>query len=239
MGSGTVNDANGWWQVEGDNLVQNFYLRPDIIRFTDGVVVQNDGNGLVNDLLYYSKNKDVWQAGMDAEEHYLRFGWAEGRDTGSLFDAEFYLRQNQDVKAAGVNPLQHYLEFGASEGRDPTALFDTSFYVAENPDVAASGMNALSHYELFGRFEHRNPNEWFDAAFYGEQLLYDLVDPYRSYLKSTSDYGVDIKSPSAKFDAEAYLEASPDVAYARLNPLAHYLEFGQHEGRQAYPVDLI
>jgi hypothetical protein len=36
------------------------------------------------------------------------------------------------------------------------------------------------------------------------------------------------------FDTKAYLAANPDVAAAHTDPLLHFLQFGQHEGRQAF-----
>ena len=38
--------------------------------FTDGTVDTNDGNPLVDDLFYYSRYHDVWNAHVDAEAHY-------------------------------------------------------------------------------------------------------------------------------------------------------------------------
>ena len=38
--------------------------------FTDGTVNNNDGNPLVDDLFYYSRNHDVWNAHVDADQHY-------------------------------------------------------------------------------------------------------------------------------------------------------------------------
>jgi hypothetical protein len=42
------------------------------------------------------------------------------------------------------------------------------------------------------------------------------------------------RDPSIGFDTGAYLAACPDVATANVNPLAHFLQFGQHEGRSAH-----
>jgi ADP-heptose:LPS heptosyltransferase len=39
-------------------------------------------------------------------------------------------------------------------------------------------------------------------------------------------------SPSAKFDSGLYLKANPDVARAGVNPLLHFVQRGQDEGRQ-------
>ena len=43
-----------------------------------------------------------------------------------------------------------------------------------------------------------------------------------------------ITDPSVGFDTTAYLAAYPDVAAAGVNPLVHFLQFGQHEGRSAF-----
>ena len=39
------------------------------------------------------------------------------------------------------------------------------------------------------------------------------------------------RDPSVGFDTTAYLAANPDVAAAQVDPLAHFLQFGIHEGR--------
>lgn len=42
--------------------------------------------------------------------------------------------------------------------------------------------------------------------------------------------------PSPGFSTRRYLRANPDVAAAGMNPLLHYLRFGQKEGRVCFPV---
>ena len=53
--------------------------------FTDGTVNENDGDPLVDDLFYYSHNHDVWNAHVDADQHYHQYGWHEGRDPNAFF----------------------------------------------------------------------------------------------------------------------------------------------------------
>jgi hypothetical protein len=53
----------------------------------------------VNDLFYFANNKDVWDAGIDAEAHYNTFGFLEGRDPNALFSTKGYLSANADVRA--------------------------------------------------------------------------------------------------------------------------------------------
>ena len=64
----------------------------DTFVFTDGTVNDNDGDPLVNDLFYYSHNHDVWNAHVDADQHYHQFGWHEGRDPNSPFSTSFISR---------------------------------------------------------------------------------------------------------------------------------------------------
>ena len=72
---------------------------------------------------YLAHNPEVAAAGIDAREHYLNYGAAEGRQWGLpakdelARQANWYLLQNPDVAAAGADALTHFLEHGAKEGR--------------------------------------------------------------------------------------------------------------------------
>lgn len=66
---------------------------------------------------YRHRYDDVRDSGVDPLDHFLLFGWKEGRDPSAGFSTEGYLRSNPDVRAAGINPLLHYLDYGLSEGR--------------------------------------------------------------------------------------------------------------------------
>src|SRR5262249_20552720 len=46
------------------------------------------------------------------------------------------------------------------------------------------------------------------------------------------------RNPSPAFDSAQYLAHNPDVAAAGVNPLEHYLQSGQFEGRVAYALPL-
>ena len=69
---------------------------------------------------YLRTYPDVAASGQDPAQHYLNFGWREGRDPGPHFSTDAYLRANVDVTRAGTNPLIHFIEFGYSEGRGRT-----------------------------------------------------------------------------------------------------------------------
>jgi len=124
--------------------------------FTDGTVDNTHGSRLIDDLFYYARNHDVWNAHADAEQHYNLFGWHEGRDPNAFFSTTSYLANYADVAAAGVNPLEHYATFGWQEGRVPSHAFDPAQYLAAYPDVAAAHVDPLLHYLQFGMSEGRS-----------------------------------------------------------------------------------
>jgi hypothetical protein len=124
--------------------------------FTDGTVDNTHGSQLVDDLFYYARNHDVWNAHVDAEQHYDLFGWHEGRDPNAFFSTASYLSNYADVAAAGVNPLTHYAIVGWQEGRVPSHAFDPAQYLAAYPDVAAAHVDPLLHYLQFGIEEGRS-----------------------------------------------------------------------------------
>lgn len=108
-------------------------------QFSGANVSQGAGNGSFSGTFdgaaYLKQNGDVAAAGMNPLDHYLRYGFAEGRaiDTGGTtinqgFDPSAYLQQNRDVADAKLDPLAHYVTYGAHEGRAaPTGSNPYSF----------------------------------------------------------------------------------------------------------------
>ena len=74
-------------------------------------------SGLFFDAWYLERYPDVARLGIDPLLHYLRHGWAEGRNPSPTFRTAAYLRENPDVRASGVNPLLHYVLHGRKEMR--------------------------------------------------------------------------------------------------------------------------
>ena len=66
---------------------------------------------------YLQTYPDVKQSGQNPVEHYMRYGWKEGRNPGADFNTNVYLEINADVKRAGINPLLHYEKYGRKEER--------------------------------------------------------------------------------------------------------------------------
>jgi hypothetical protein len=66
---------------------------------------------------YLANNQDVVDSGIDPFEHFMTWGWREGRDPNRRFSIASYLDVNPDIAAAGVNPFAHYVVTGQGEGR--------------------------------------------------------------------------------------------------------------------------
>jgi hypothetical protein len=208
--------------------------------FTDGTVDNNDGNWLVDDLFYFSRNHDVWNAQADADRHYDTFGWHEGRDPNAFFSTSVYLSANPDVKAAGVNPLIHFDQSGWKEGRIPSLDFDPREYLANYVDVAAAKIDPLVHFLQIGAGEGRLPfappseltaPNGFDYVWYlqhNPDVEAAGIDPFLHFQTVGWQQG---RNPNALFDVNGYLATYADVASAGVNPLDHYHAFGWKEGR--------
>lgn len=68
---------------------------------------------------YYIENyPDVKEAPITPFEHYLNYGWSEGRNPSDSFNTYGYLNEYPDVAESGINPLYHYVVWGMLEGRD-------------------------------------------------------------------------------------------------------------------------
>lgn len=66
---------------------------------------------------FYTRTYSDIVDGVDALDHYISYGWREGRDPNPSFSTSDYLRLNADVRKAGMNPFLHYVVAGRSEGR--------------------------------------------------------------------------------------------------------------------------
>ncbi|OYX33649.1 MAG: hypothetical protein B7Y99_06935 [Caulobacterales bacterium 32-69-10] len=66
---------------------------------------------------YLASNPDVLAAGLDPYQHFMSWGWREGRDPNRRFSLANYLDVNPDIGPSGMNPFVHYVVTGRGEGR--------------------------------------------------------------------------------------------------------------------------
>ncbi|GAB2718991.1 rhamnan synthesis F family protein [Halomonas garicola] len=82
------------------------------------------------------------------------------------------------------------------------------------------------HYEILR-------NSGVDWAEYRRNLSEDVEDPVLLFLDQYEKYPLVVPG---YFDSSFYLQANPDVKKQGVNPLVHYILFGEGEGRESLPV---
>lgn len=188
-----------------------------------------------NPSYYLSQNPDVAAAGINPLLHYQTDGWRQGRNPS----AQFSLADNRAAYGpSATDPLARFLTTGAKAGQRALAVgptpergFDAAYYYAHNPDVLAAGQDAMQHYLSFGAAQGRAPNAIFDTNLYRTLYADAGSDPLAQYVQSGA---ASSRDPSLLFSVNSYLIANPDVAAAQIDPVLHYIEYGQFEGRPTY-----
>ncbi|MDD3476761.1 MAG: glycoside hydrolase family 99-like domain-containing protein [Sulfurimonas sp.] len=73
---------------------------------------------------YYLRTyPDILAAGANPYEHYINYGWQEGRKPNNWFDPLYYYEKYLDVKESGLEPLTHFIQVGQFEKRE-TKVFE-------------------------------------------------------------------------------------------------------------------
>ena len=99
-------------------------------------------SGLFDAAWYRTTYPDVAASGMDAIEHYVKFGAAEGRQPSPQFDGLWYLSENYEIQATGKNPLVHYIESGRPPYISPIPLNEGQKFEALNRAFRAGLLNS-------------------------------------------------------------------------------------------------
>lgn len=83
---------------------------------------------------YADCNPDLSGSGIDLLEHYILFGWREGRDPARWFSTKFYRETYSRAADHDIDPLSHYLIWGKSNGFRPNPS------VMPAPDAARASL---------------------------------------------------------------------------------------------------
>ena len=103
-------------------------LAPRLPTGSDAAIAARD----FDRAFYLRTYPDVAEVGCDPLEHFLEFGWREGRDPRPDFSVSAYLEAFPDVAAAGVNPFLHYLTHGRPKAAPPESPLGFRFDVIEH-----------------------------------------------------------------------------------------------------------
>ncbi|WP_145984541.1 glycosyltransferase [Methylobacterium aquaticum] len=200
---------------------------------------------------YKSQFKDNSLFELDASacfNHYIDYGFREGKSPHPLFSPDWYVKQNPPAAQAlsqGLSPLMHFITSGAKEGRWPHPLFNVSFYLQQNPSAATAfeeGLDPLSHFIQVGARAGCSPHLLFDVPWYLQQnpsaaaALEAGLDPLSHFIQVGARAGC---SPHLLFDVPWYLQQNPSAAAALeagLDPLSHFIQVGAREGYWPHPL---
>ena len=160
-----------------------------------------------------------------------------------LFDEVYYLTQTS-VEKISDNALEHYLLEGWLDGLDPSAEFSTNEYLASHPYLISSNVNPLVHYVKYSLLKKTKKtlseevfalvlaSNMFDEEYYLVSLAGEYVsNPLEHYFEEGAARGI---FPSKQI--KSYVELYSDLANQDVNPLLHYVLYGQAESR-IYEID--
>ncbi len=197
---------------------------------------------------YLRQNPDIAAAAIDPYQHFMNYGWREGRDPSLLFSVSKYMAAYPDISRAALNPLPHYELYGQGEGRTafpvggtaaPDFLIDTAYYAQQLgasmvPAGVAGQQQASWSYDATGWRQGLNPDALFDTNYYLARYP-DIKAAGINPLKHYEQYGWrEQRDPSLLFSTSKYLAANRDLQGAGVQPLLHYSQYGQYEGRLAF-----
>jgi Sulfotransferase family len=140
-----------------------------------------------------------------------------------LFDEQWFRARFQ---VEGVNAFVSYLSNPKQRLAPTSPLFYPRWY-CRHYGLVPNMQHPLIDY-VFSRTE-RNPHPLLDVQYLKTQSSAWTSDSVAvEYLTNPAHFGV---RPHPLFDTDWYFESNPDVAAVGVNPLQHYLYFGNEEGR--------
>ena len=95
---------------------------------------------------YLAANADVRQSGMAALDHYLSFGWREGRSPNAHFDDAYYRGEAGLAPETPVSALAHFLAVGQRLGRSPAPSVDLATWQRRHPEIAVARVDPYGHF---------------------------------------------------------------------------------------------
>ena len=170
---------------------------------------------------YLEQNQDVAHAGVEPIEHFIRFGWREGRDPSATFNVNEYLSNKVDVKESGINPLVHHVL-----AHDEARRMAKSVKAEQREE---SDKNIVLH-----NYEHMNPEMsglGAEKPSDGEVASDEGVQNDGENDKLTLPLEIEKRLIESEFDTQFYLERNGDVADSDFEPIEHFILFGWREGR--------
>jgi hypothetical protein len=161
-----------------------------------------------------------------AIKHYILLGATQEKDPCPLFSTKYYLQTYLDVATSGLNPLFHYISFGMSEKREiKESIYASDISLEQVVDRYELTANETKDVKLIQKSKWFSKNWYVDT--YPELNISANKAAKHYYLFGTTEE----KDPCPYFSTSFYLMCHADVAAIGINPLLHYVKYGQNEGR--------
>lgn len=122
-----------------------------------------------DDNFYLRNYDDIRVNNIDPLEHFLTYGWKEGRNPCNWFSSTCYLDDNKDVKTLNINPFFHYLTIGRIEKRKTRGVRDKisnkKFKLFKTPDLSVVPTIDIREFtRSYKGLEDLSPDEYFDKS---------------------------------------------------------------------------
>ena len=99
---------------------------------------------------YLEQYPEVAASGVDPFEHYMRFGWKEGRDPSPAFSTGYYLQRNSEIAKVGMNPFLHWVLHGIREKR-PALPFHRRLELLDHAPKVSAIVPNYNHARFLGQ----------------------------------------------------------------------------------------
>ena len=209
---------------EGRQAKSTFEVHSYLLQYSD--LRRAFGTNLKNYYLHYiSSGKSEGRAGTGCTTMTGAITTYNGVNYSSVYDYNYYVGKYSDLKSAfyydDYAVLQHFVNSGMSEGRQAKSTFDVNSYRLQYSDLRrAFGSNLKNyylHYVSSGRSEGRAGTGC--TTMMGAITVYNGID-----YSSVYDYNYYVNKYSDLKSAFYYDDAAA---------LAHFVNYGMSEGRQA------
>ncbi len=200
--------------LEGHDVLHTYLTNPKAWELTPHPLF--DGGW------YFETHPDV-RGKMNPLDHYLTWGFREGRNPNPLFNEKWY-RSKYDV-GNDTPCLIHYVLQSEDFKSWPNGIFDSSFYGQNYPVSLSKHLTPLGHYLRIGHRGPFNPHPFFDNVWYVERYLSGKdalqMNPLEHYIRWGAGLCLD---PSPKFDAKGFKARYSREIREDHNVLAFYSE---------------
>lgn len=172
------------------------------------------------DQAYRDLHADINKIGIDPIEHFLTYGWLEGRRPLRWFDTNYYLERHPDLAEHNICPLLHYLTHGRASGEATMRLPSLDLTDA----LAETGIADDSWWELFNPADYIVLNGLEDSGLEESEALVHFI---RNGLERGAPYNID-----HGFDPAFYRGFYPELRLSSdRDAIRHWFGGGYRHGR--------